>query len=218
MVHGLTNGRKSLYKEAEMYLDFGYQVFLFDQRNADSNTADYLSYGLLESRDLHQVIDTLNRTYNDLPLHVWGVSYGSATAIIALGQAQKNVKSLVLDSPVSDFRIIFGRMIQEHTQLPNFLIQFLKTLVRFYVRWVYDFDLNRAAPVEFISNIEIPVLIISQAKDEITPEFMARTLYQAKSKGPVYIENAANAAHTGFFVMENKRYRKTISNFMKSLK
>ena len=52
LVHGMGGNRVSVYPQAEMFLRNGYNVLTYDQRSSGENTAQYTTYGYLESKDL----------------------------------------------------------------------------------------------------------------------------------------------------------------------
>jgi pimeloyl-ACP methyl ester carboxylesterase len=73
----------------------GYRAVLVDTRGHGLSTGNWLSFGALEGRDLHQVADTLAaRGLLALPVGVYGPSYGGAVAL-QLARRDPRVRAVV---------------------------------------------------------------------------------------------------------------------------
>ena len=84
----------------------GYRAVLVDSRGHGRSSGDYLSYGVVEARDLAQALDGL--TAQGLAVGrvgVMGVSYGAATAIRRPG-VDPRVAVVVAVAPFKSLRAV----------------------------------------------------------------------------------------------------------------
>ena len=65
IVHGLGGSRWTIYPIADMFLENGYNVVSYDQRSSGENTAQYTTFGYLESDDLADCVEYLKVHIND---------------------------------------------------------------------------------------------------------------------------------------------------------
>ncbi|MGZ3438492.1 MAG: alpha/beta hydrolase, partial [Polyangia bacterium] len=78
VLHGIRDRKENLRHWAEHLSEAGYRAVLVDSRGHGHSSGDCLTYGVLETRDLSQLVDAL---HVDGPLGVMGISYGGATAV-----------------------------------------------------------------------------------------------------------------------------------------
>ncbi len=82
VLHGIRDKKDSMHGTGHMLAAAGYRRALVDLRGHGRSTGDWLSYGVVESRDLSQVLDAL--TAQSLlvgPIGALGCSYGGAVAL-----------------------------------------------------------------------------------------------------------------------------------------
>ncbi len=82
LLHGIRADKESVRGWAKWLAAVGFRAVLVDLRGHGRSTGDYLSYGVVESRDLAQTLDALEmRGLRVGAVGVMGFSYGAATAI-----------------------------------------------------------------------------------------------------------------------------------------
>lgn len=154
-------------------------VFSFDYRGYGQSSGEPSIAGLKrDALAAYEVVtEQLGISYDQLILH--GHSLGSFFALYI--STQKEVKAVVLESPVSD--------VEDWTdQLVPFL---LKPFVRFEI----DEALKNESNLEQAKRLKKPVLIITGKDDKITPLEMSESLLQAavsKHKRLVIVENGGH--------------------------
>src|SRR6266542_258703 len=95
VLHGIGDHKESMEHWGERRTTTGYRAVLVDARGHGHSTGRWLTYGVLESRDLSQLVDKLGI---DGPIGVMGVSSGGATAIEWDGRAPR-VRAVVAVAP-----------------------------------------------------------------------------------------------------------------------
>lgn len=79
MVHGSGGNRKSVYPYAEIFLEKGIDVLIYDLRSSGENIASKNTYGVLEKYDLKDYVDYLENNFS-YDIGLWGMSFGGITA------------------------------------------------------------------------------------------------------------------------------------------
>lgn len=120
LVHGMGGTKESMADLVEGFLDIGYDVLAYDQRNSGENMADYNTFGVLESDDtlavLSYIVPKYKEKYEDAKSILWGESYGGLTSIIAAGREDYYIDYLILDSSISDGRILLEDVMEDATK------------------------------------------------------------------------------------------------------
>ena len=117
LVHGMGGTKESMAALVEGFLNIGYDVLAYDQRNSGENMQDYNTFGTLESEDtlavLSYIVPKYKEKYKDAKSILWGESYGGLTSIIAAGKDDFYIDYLILDSSISDGRILLESVMSD---------------------------------------------------------------------------------------------------------
>ncbi|WP_394830426.1 alpha/beta fold hydrolase [Pendulispora rubella] len=158
---------------SEMLTAAGFRVILVDLRGHGRSTGDDLSYGVLESRDLAQVLDAVEaRGLRIGSVGVMGNSYGAAAALEWAGRDAR-VHAVVAVSPFASLRSV----VPAYAVLP---------LPSGFVNEVIDrggqqghFDPDEASPVVAITHTTSPVLLIHGEDDRRIPSAHSQQIFAA---------------------------------------
>lgn len=164
LLHGIRDRSDSLEGWASMLASHGYRAVLVDLRGHGRSTGDYLSYGVVESRDLAQVLDALAaQGLAHAPYGVMGLSYGAAVAIEWAG-SDRRISAVVAVAPFASLRSVIA---------PGYVPSFLPDS---FVQGAVDeagkmggFDPDLASPAAAITKTRAPVLIIHSRDDTKIP-------------------------------------------------
>jgi pimeloyl-ACP methyl ester carboxylesterase len=180
VLHGFLADRGLMLGDARCLSDAGYRTVLVDLRGQGRSTGDYMTFGVVEARDVVQIIDELQRRKLIAGnVGIYGMSYGAATAIEAAG-IDPRIKAVVALAP-------FATMRQE---VPHFGRQMLPALTwylsdRDFVTVVNDagklanFDPDDASPLAAIQRTHAPVLLAHGTLDLIIPVEQSKELHAA---------------------------------------
>lgn len=213
LVHGLGGNRYTTYPFAEFFLEEGFNVLAYDQRSSNENTAQYTTFGYWEKFDL---IDYLNYVKQQAPskkIGLWGVSFGGATAGLALGyeNTQSKVDFAILDSPVSSMEwMIEQEMEKMDIGIPVSYMTWWGNLAN---KMKFDFTYKDVDVPSAMKNVSIPLLIVNSTQDEMTPEFMGKDIYDALPEGNKELWTLDDSEHADVWLDHNEEYR----NKMKAL-
>lgn len=185
VLHGVRSDRVSLLGTAEILCNAGYRVVLPDLRGHGASSGAHLTYGLLEARDLQQLIDELERNgWVRAPLGVFGFSYGAAAAL-QLAARDPRVRAVVAVAGFSNLRQIvrdyrdrwlpFGAAILPNGWLDSAIDRAAASA---------GFDADAADTRRAASLIRVPVLLAHGALDLQVPAHHADQIGRAL-RGPV---------------------------------
>lgn len=114
--HGVTNNRWSLFYCIHLVLQMGYRVVIYDARNHGMSQKSYNTLGKIESLDLEDIVNWVNKKYMPFRLGFYGFSMGSATLLFWIGQFQDfhpEVSFVICESPLDDFKERFRNFIDD---------------------------------------------------------------------------------------------------------
>lgn len=104
VIHGILGRAATMLRTGCMLSEAGYRAVLVDLRGHGRSTGDQLGFGDLESRDLSQVIDELEkRKLLAGKVAVYGISYGATTAIHLAGNDPR-ICAVVAVAPFASIR------------------------------------------------------------------------------------------------------------------
>lgn len=220
IVHGVTGSRYESMKYADMYLDLGFNVFVYDSRYHGSSGGKDISLGFFEKYDLDNVVKWVKWVNKGGIIGVHGESLGAVTALLQanLDQSSKNVSFYVADCPYSDLPELFNLKFKQYGK--SFL-QPASKFVLFYGNLIAlrksGFSFYAISPIKVIKNVQTPVMFIHGSNDTLIPASMSLDMYLAK-KGPKYIYISPNAEHAYSYFTNTEEYRAKVTQFLKDNK
>ncbi|WP_419775114.1 alpha/beta hydrolase [Ignavigranum ruoffiae] len=215
MVHGLGGSKESILPISQMFLDLGYDVYAYDQRNSGENMAETNTFGVLESKDLEDVTHRVAKSLDsNQTLILWGESFGGATVGLGAKNLSKEVDYLILDSPVADGEAMTRQelnSISEETGLP---LDYMLTLGDWNLRISQGFSLADSKVTEQIKEVPTPLLIVHSKTDEVVPYTMGQEVFQASPAKHKKFISVNQGEHASLFYEQTDLYRQSIEQFL----
>ncbi|UFJ43349.1 alpha/beta hydrolase [Brevibacillus humidisoli] len=151
---------------ASRLLAKGYDILMFDFRNAGLSEGEVTTVGLYEQRDLLGAIDYVSHHYPQQQIALIGFSMGAATSLLVAG-VDHRVKAVVADSPFYSLWDYLQENLPHWTGLPHFpfnmiILTLIPLLLRANPRSVQPY--RSAAGLA-----PRPVLLIHGTGDETVP-------------------------------------------------
>lgn len=210
LVHGITWSKYSSIKYAEMFINRGFKVLIYDHRNHGLSGKAPTTMGYYEKYDLKKVVDWCYKTYGeDVQVATHGESMGSATVLSHL-EIDERPKFIIADCGYSDLHKLLEYQLKQRYKLPSFpFIPLAAKLVKMRA----GFNIEEVSPIKVVSNTDIPILFIHGEDDDYVPTYMGKELFDAKKdKKELYI--APKAKHAEALVKNIKQYEKVVSDFL----
>lgn len=150
LLHGIGTSRYAMVDHAKLLSASGFNCVLFDSRANGESGGVNCTFGYYEKRDVHYVIDAVQRTYPLCgPIGIYGNSLGAAIAIQAMG-VDDRICCGVVESPFATLREVIHDYFQQ-----KFIIS---------MPWIPDAALERS---EVIAQFVV---------DSVRPESSARSI------------------------------------------
>ena len=160
----------AFYGHSKMLKDNGYASILMEMRAHGESEGDVISLGYKEYIDTKAVVDYIisNPKYDNIPIVVFGVSMGGATAINSIGKIPE-IDALISLSAFSSWEDVFcDNMI--NMGAPVFFAKMQKPFVKLYSIIKYGLDSNDVVPKKQIKKLEErPALIMHSKGDTQVP-------------------------------------------------
>lgn len=184
-------------------------IILVDERGINNSEGDFLTYGILERKDVISWVEYANLRFDNPKILLYGISMGAATVLMALDQdLPSNVVGIAADSPYSSPKEIIRKLMKD-MHVPVGVAWFFVKQSAFLFG---HFDIEETDVLRAVKDSNIPLLIVHGDDDRFVPVEMSRKIKNAA--GPhCRLEIFKGAAHGVSFIYDEKRYRKVIAGF-----
>lgn len=214
LIHGLGGTKYTTYPVARFFLNLGYNVMAYDQMNSGDNGRQLNSLGVLEAEDsLDLARHAQDQFSQDQEIVLWGTSYGSLTAAIALGKDQEGlIDYAVLDSPLDDPNYYIENEFEKAAASYHVPVEFLefagnKALDKYLGIQFSDMD-----GLSWIEKSKIPVLLIASTEDELTPYQMAENYLGILGNRGRLI--TVDSPHSSAYLRQPEAYQGWLAEFL----
>ena len=216
IVHGITGSRWESMKYADIYLNLGFNVLIYDSRYHGKSGGNNISLGYFEKYDLDNCVKWVRKRNPSGIIGVHGESLGAATALLQanMNEKSKDVKFYVVDCAFSDLPQLFDIRLKDETKKYSRFVDkgiiFFSSMVALYKS---GFSLYSISPIKAISNVETPIMFVHGADDDLIPPTMSMDLYMEKT-GSKYLYIAPNAGHAQSYLHNKEEYASKVTYFL----
>jgi pimeloyl-ACP methyl ester carboxylesterase len=184
LLHGFGLNKYAMMPWAFVLGEAGYRTVLIDLRGHGASTGRFTTYGIVESRDIEQVIDWLQkRRLIAGPLAVLGDSLGAAVAIDTAARDPR-IKAVVALQPFARADDVIKNFAPiAHPFLSMFVSDSSIASGELKAGKLAGVDLTKAAPIDVVGQVTAPVLFIYGTADRVTPPATARAFERAAPDG-----------------------------------
>jgi uncharacterized protein len=157
----------AFFGHARMLLDQGYASILLEMRAHGESEGDTIALGYKEHLDVRAVVDHIasDARYQDVPIIVYGVSMGGATAINATGMMPE-INGLISLSAYSAWDEVFV----DNMGVGEPLASLQRPFVRLYTTIKYGWANRHVTPRNQIQNLgDRPALLVHSRQDSQVP-------------------------------------------------
>lgn len=214
LIHWHESNHIAMYPIAEKFLEQGWNVVLYDQRAHGKNTAKTVTFGYLESLDLHQVVDFIFQKSNGAIIGALGQSMGAATLAYYSGKehASQHLDFAVIDSSFSGmYDEIYWEVSKAKFPLPS---KALTTLGSGFCKLIYNYSFSDIDIVEEIGSNSIPTLVLHSKSDQKCPFYMGQELFDLIPHSKKEFVTFEDSDHLFSFWDETERYMNKVFSFI----
>jgi len=196
-----------------------YNILIYDTKN--NNESYSRNYKIIGEFEQMQTIGAINFLKNELSIKedkiaLLGFGFGGSLAII-IGSKFQNIGAIISDSAFADLEILWKNSLKGIKKPFNYFIPGAKILANIFLQN----NINDISPFAYLSQSEIPIMILHGLDDKIVPPEHGRML--ARASGYDFVENKSkkqkiiieeNIGHLDSFLSNPKQYVENIRIFL----
>ncbi|MEQ8197906.1 MAG: alpha/beta hydrolase [Clostridiaceae bacterium] len=219
LVHGIGQDKWNSLKFGDVFLDHGYNIFVYDSRNHGETGGEQIGYGYYEKDDLQTCVQYIKNKNPGGIIGIHGESLGASTAMLYAETYadDKDISFLVEDSGWSDLRKLYIARAADFN-VPGFLRPTLIEYLSFVCYLRSGFLLENISPLKDIDKITIPVLFIHGDCDTDIPTQMGYDLYNNKKNGIKALYIVKSGKHGLCIDGDKPKYKEEVINFLNSIR
>jgi pimeloyl-ACP methyl ester carboxylesterase len=180
VLHGINDQKRTMVGLGREFAGHGYRSVLVDLRAHGRSSGQWLSFGVVESRDLSQVLDALQAAgLASGAVGVFGPSFGGGIAVEFAGHDER-VKAVVSVCGFTSMRDVTPGVVRMYAPVVGWLIAD-SSIQRAITEagHVGGFDPDEASPIDAIRRTRAQVLLIHGKNDRKIPPAQSQRLHDA---------------------------------------
>jgi len=228
IAHGIDHTRQVMLSRAAFLVHDGYNALALDLRCHGESGGEFVSPGLVETRDLLGAIQYVRSRGEHGPIVLMGVSLGAEASLLTTADS-KEVAAVISDGAFTSGVDVFQNVKEYYARDLSrgfferhfFTIASFPGLVRSVVLFYYlrtgvylGSDFVSVLPVA--SRVTCPVLLISGERDWIVPTENARRILAAMPGARNQLVTIPNAGHDTTFSKAPALYKDAVLSFLDS--
>jgi uncharacterized protein len=208
LLHGTRGDRRDMVSRAEFLRGRGFSLLLIDFQAHGETRGEQATFGDRESYDVVAAIQYLHHQLPGERIGVLGISMGAVAFVLADGRPQVNAVVLegmyptIQQGVANRLRLSLGP-----------LGPMLAPLVMLQLQPRLRIEPGRLRPIDRMSRIGAPLLIVNGTLDDYTSIQDARALYDAAS-APKALWAVEGAGHVDLFAFAKDEYERRIGEFL----
>jgi dipeptidyl aminopeptidase/acylaminoacyl peptidase len=192
----------------------GYNIILFDFRNAGRSGGDITSVGQWEKYDLLGAVDYAKTVQPESEVILIGFSMGASTSLLAAAESE-DVIAVIADSPFDDLTRYLESNLPVWSGLPHFPFT---PMILNILPWITDLDAKEVSPISTIDQIgNRPLLFIHGGADNAISKENSERLLAASHNPNAELWIVPGAHHVYSRYMDPAAYDRKILEFLSKL-
>jgi len=188
----------------------GYDVLMFDFRNAGESSDALTTIGLREQQDLLGAVDFVASSRPGHALGLIGFSMGSATSLL-VGGVDQRIAAIVADSPFYSLQEYLEENLPQWTGLPRFPFNwFILTLTPVLMRA----NPRDVKPYDAVKQAEKPIFFIHGTADATVPAMNSERLHALAGDPGSRLWLVPGAGHVRSYAMHPEEYGQKVIAFL----
>ncbi|MBH0328626.1 alpha/beta hydrolase [Brevibacillus brevis] len=188
----------------------GFDVLMFDFRNAGESSKALTTIGLREQQDLLGAIDFAAAKKPEHRLGLVGFSMGAATSLM-VGGVDERITAIVADSPFYSLREYLAENLPQWTGLPRFPFNWLILTLCPVLLGANPRDVN---PYQAVQQANKPILFIHGTGDTTIPLVNSERLFELTQDEDSEIWIVPRAGHVRSYALAPEEYGKRMIAFL----
>lgn len=213
LIHGYKGRASRMAKYFDHLYSIGYNVLAVDLRGHGKSRGAWIGLGFLDKDDIHCWVQWIKKNENQPTIILYGTSMGGSASLIYGGCNGDGISGIISDCAPSDMPRIIRRVLSHRL---GWLYKLIFPLLSKLVQLFAGFPLSKAAAIQYVDKISVPVLFIHGREDGFVPSYMAEALYQAVN-AEKYIDIVDGADHMQSVVVDPQKYWASVDAFLQNV-
>ena len=213
LFHGYRSSATRDFSTAvKMYMDFGFNVLLCDQRSHGKSEGKFITFGVKESKDVISWVNFIKEKYNTEKIILGGMSMGATTVLLAVAHnLPHSVKGIIADcgfsSPAEIINIVAKRYFKINAK---YLLPIMNVVCLFFGK----FSIYKSNTVNALKKSSIPILFVHGDSDTFVPCEMSIKAYEiTKEHAKLLLINGAD--HGISYFIDTITVESELNDFLK---
>jgi uncharacterized protein len=208
LLHAARGDRRDMVSRAQFLHARDYTVLLIDFQSHGDNRGNRITFGDLESRDVTAALQYLRHKLPDEKVGVIGASMGADALVLA--EDRPPVAAVVLEQVYPTMERAIESQVRSHV---GPLAPLLGPLLFVEVQSRLEIPQKRLRPIERMSKLGAPVLIINGTEDKHVTMDDSRALFAAASE-PKQLWAVQGAGHVDLHAFAKAEYERRVGDFL----
>jgi fermentation-respiration switch protein FrsA (DUF1100 family) len=196
----------------ELYHNLGVNLLLIDQRSHARSEGKYITFGVLESRDVQGWVKFHNEKFGCHPILLSGLSMGASTVLyLADRDLPENVKGIIADCGFTSPKEIIAKVFKDTVRFDAGPFLWAADL---FARVLAGFSFYERDSRKSLKKSRLPVLLVHGTGDKFVPCEMTEQAYDAcTSDKQMFL--VGDAGHGVSYLVNTTQYRKYVIDFLR---
>lgn len=208
LLHPIRSNRTAMLERARLFHESGFSIIMIDLQAHGESPGENITLGYLEKHDVVESVGYAKEKFPESKIGVVGCSLGGASALLG---SPLGVDAMVLESvypTVSE--AVYDRIDMrigplKHLAAPLLLAQLPMRL---------GISIDDLRPIDFMSQVECPVLICAGDQDLHTPMEESQMIFDAANE-PKQMLTFSGASHEDLLAYDSDLYRDKVVEFLR---
>lgn len=206
-LHGHNSCSVSQMKYLEMFLSLGFNVFMPDHRYSGFSEGKSVTFGIYESLDVIQWMDSIMKDYPESVFYIFGESMGAVTSLMVAEKDQR-IKSVIEYCAFANMETLVSQYISNEFLAKKVFWPSLRLLGRI----IYKIDLAKSNALLAIEKIKVPILILHSKADKVVDYKNALLLSSAQKNAEFF--SFEDSIHARSMVKYPDEFKLHVTNFL----
>jgi len=212
LCHGYGGSKSGMLIKSNVFLDSGYNVFIFDFMGSGGSEGNQTTIGYFEASQVKTATDYISET-GEKNIILFGTSMGAAAVMKAMHDYNLNPKAVILECPYSSMlRTVQNRF--ELVGVPKFP---MANLLVFWGGVINGFNAFGLNPSEYAISINCPALLIYGQKDNRVMQDETDEIFRNIKSKEKYLKQYPLAGHDDYLEAYSDEWTSDIREFLNRL-
>jgi fermentation-respiration switch protein FrsA (DUF1100 family) len=207
LLHPIRSNKREMLPRARFLIHEGFSVLLVDLQAHGESSGERITFGYREAKDIEAATEKLKDLAQGEKIGAIGISLGAASLLFSGDHS--SFSAIVLESLYSTIDEAITNRLQIYLGSPGSL---LTPLFLSQLKWRLGISPDKLRPIDFVSQLRVPVLIIHGTEDNHTTLLEVEQLFAAIPE-PKEFYRVHGAAHIDLHTYSGKEYEQRIVCF-----